>query len=465
MNRRDLMSLSAVSTQPSAARLSRSMLLIFAFPGILQAFMHAPAGAILQGVYAKESGIGLVALGTAVFVVRMFDIFSDLLIGYLSDRTAQRGISRKLWIAAGTVMSVVALWFLFRPPPHPTVLYYGTWFLMANIGWSLVEIPYRSWSLEFSSDPKERTRIVAWIALASLLGGSLFYGVAPAGKALGLLETADLDLHALGLTAVVVALLLPALSLITLLRIPDGKAAQPSTAAATVPRESVALLWASVIGNKPLLGLLSCLIIVAFMTGISQGLSLLYLTNYLLLSSSVNVVFALALPFSLLGIPMWGFLITKFDRKNVWAIGMGLGGLCYASMGFLPPNPSVALLTFLFSLATFFILSTVVAAPVIMGDIIDFGRRKFGVERGGLYLSLQGQITKGVGAVAAGAGLIFLGWVGFDATKSGPDLTPQAVLALKWVVAWLPSMGMVITAVALWFLPTGGEASQPSSVE
>src|SRR3546814_8748950 len=78
---------------------------------------------------------------------------------------------------------------------------------MANIGWSLVEIPYRSWSLEFSPEPNERTRIVSWIAFASILGGSLFYGVAPAGKALGLLDNAELNLQALGLTAVVVALL------------------------------------------------------------------------------------------------------------------------------------------------------------------------------------------------------------------------------------------------------------------
>src|SRR3546814_2598422 len=84
--------------------------------------------------------------------------------------SAQRGISRKLWIAAGTVVSVIALWCLFRPPPQPSVIYYGFWFLMANIGWSLVEIPYRSWSLEFSPEPNERTRIVSWIAFASILG-------------------------------------------------------------------------------------------------------------------------------------------------------------------------------------------------------------------------------------------------------------------------------------------------------
>src|SRR3546814_14365806 len=125
----------------------------------------------------------------------------------------------------------------------------------------------------------------------------------------------------------------------------------------------------------------------------------------------------------------------------MWAVGMGMSGICYAGMGLLPPNPSVALLTVLFSLSTFFILATVVAAPVIMGDIIDPGKRKFGVERGGLYLSLQGQITKAAGAIAAGAELIILGWAGFDATQTGADLTLHPVVTTMWEVGWAPSLG------------------------
>lgn len=449
------MNATPASLSPAAATmsLSRSLLLVFALPGILQAFMLAPAGSILQGVYAKESGIALVALGTAVFVVRAFDLFSDLLIGYLSDRSAQRGVSRKLWIAAGTVLTAVALWFLFRPPQPVSVWYYGTWFLLANIGWSLVEIPYRSWTIEFSPDPKERTRIVTWIAVASMVGGLVFYLVAPAGHKLGLLDSAELNMQMLGLTAVIVSLLLPLLTVITLIRVPDGESMHASAVKEALPKESFTLLWKSVIGNAPLLRLLLCLTVYNLMTGMSQGITLLYLTNYLGLSSSVNAVFALAIPVSMLGIPMWGALIAKYDRHKVWGFAMLMAGICYASIGLLPPQPSVALLTFLFCLSAFFSLSTLVAAPVIMGDIIDHGRHKFGVERAGLYLSLKAQILKGVGAVAAGAGLIILGWAGFDATKSGADLTPQAVAALKAVVGWGPALGMSLTGLMLWFVP------------
>ncbi len=455
------------TTNTATPTISRSLLLLFALPGILQSFMHAPAGSILQGIYAKESGIALMALGTAVLVVRVFDIFSDLLIGYLSDYTARRGISRKYWMAVGTVVTVLALWFLFRPPAQVTVLYYAFWFLMANIGWSLVEIPYKSWSLEFSPEPEQRTRIVTWIAVASLIGGLLFYVVAPAGKALGLLDTAELNMKLLGLVAIVIVLLLPALNFITLWRVPDTRVPGVQEPASEIPKESFALLWKSVIGNAPLIRLIACFSLTNFMTGMSQGVSLLYLTNYLLLSSSVNTVFAMVLPVSMLGIPFWGWVMGKYSRQHVWAVAMMLSGLFYGSMGLLPPSPSLLLLAALFGAAMFCALSVVVAVPVIMGDIIDYGREKFGVERAGLYMSFQGQVIKGVSAVAAGAGLIFLGWMGFDATKTGADITPQAVSALKWVVAWLPGLGLSLTGVAIWMFPISSpqKLSAPKSAE
>lgn len=452
----------SATTTNSVPAISRSLLFIFALPGILQSFMHAPAGAILQGVYAKESGIALMSLGTAVLVVRIFDIFSDLLIGYLSDHAAQRGVSRKLWMAAGTFVTVLALWFLFRPPEQVSVMYYGVWFLMANIGWSLVEIPYRSWSLEFAPEPLERTRIVTWIAVASLIGGLLFYAVAPAGKALGLLDTDELNLQLLGLTAIVVVLLLPALNLITLLRVPDTRVPVKLTPANEIPKESFSLLWRSVIGNTPLMRLIACFSLTTFMSGLSQGVSLLYFTNYLGLSSSVNAILAAALPISLLGVPFWGWLSTKFARQHVWAVGMGLSGFFYGCMGLIPPHPSLILLAGSYCVVIFCALSTVVVVPVIMGDIIDYGKEQFGVERAGLYMSFQGQVTKGVSAIASGAGLMFLGWVGFDAAKSGADLAPNAVIALKWVVAWLPALGMMLTGAVLAIVPIGNGMQKPA---
>ncbi|MDM4772540.1 MFS transporter [Solimonas sp. SE-A11] len=442
----------AVATPPIA----RGLLFAFALPGILQGFMQAPGQSLLQGIYAKESGLALIALGGAVLSVRLIDVLSDFLIGYFSDRSAEHGISRKWWMGAGTIVTAIALWFLFRPPADVSITYYAGWFLLANIGWSLCEIPYRAWSLEFSPEPAERTRITVSIALATLIGTVLFYSVAPVGNSLGLLKTGELNLEMLGLTAVVVVLLLPPLNFFALWRVPDGQSR--AARGHKPPPESWRLLLGSVLGNVPLIRLIIVFSIASFMTGMSQGVTLLYMTNYLGLGTAVNYVMASALPISVLGLPLWGWLVRRYPLQRTWAVGIGLGGLTYATIGFFPPQPNVVGFALVHGLLLLLVMSTLVAAPVILGDIIDYGKEHYGVDRAGLYMSFWAQIIKTVGALSAGGGLIFLGWMGFDASKSGADLTPQAVSALKLVVAWTPAAGFVVTALLLWFVPISAQS-------
>jgi GPH family glycoside/pentoside/hexuronide:cation symporter len=444
--------------------MGRGLLFLFALPAILQSFMQAPAQSLLQGIYAKESGLALTALGAALLAVRLLDLCSDLLIGFCSDRSMRRGGSRKRWIAAGMVVSIIAIWFLFRPPTQISIAYYAGWFLLANIGWSLIEIPYKAWTLEYAPEPTHRTRIVTWVAFCAVLGAVLFYAVGPIGKALGLLETAEPNMQMLRLAAVFIAVLLPLPILLTLWRIPDHS---PGLARTVAPRspERFTTVWPSVVGNSPLLKLLGCVAVITFFGGLPVGVLLLYLTNYLGLSGEVNAVLALSIPISMLGLPIWGALAQRYPRQRVWAFGMLIAGISYASLGLVPPNSGMAAVAIINCVVAFGLLSTLVAAPVIMGDVIDYGREKVGVERAGLYMSLQGQVVKGCGALAGGASLMLLGYFGFDAASSGADITPQAVSALKWVVAWLPGAGFIITGVLLWTVPISKQARDAVAAE
>ena len=446
--------------------LTRGLLLVFALPGILQAFMQAPAQSLLQGIYAKESGLTLTALGIGLLVVRFIDFCTDFLIGFHSDRSKQNGGGRKIWIGIGMVVSVVAIWFLFRPPAQVTITYCASWFLVANIGWSLIEIPYKAWILEYSPEPVHRARIVTWVATFTLLGAVLFYVVGPLGKALGLLETAEPNMQMLHLCAVVIAVVMPLPILVTLWRIPDQRPGLEQAAAEVKrQRESLRHIWGSITGNGPLLKLVGIVAVSSFMGGLPASVLLLYLTNFLGLSGEVNAVLGLTVPISMLGIPVWGLLVQRYARQRVWAAGMMLAGVSFVGLGLVPPNSGVLVIAVINCLVGFGLLSSLVVAPVIMGDTIDYGREKFGVERAGLYMSFQGQVLKGCSALAAGAGLLLLGLLGFDATRSGADLSPQAVSGLKWIVAWLPGAGMVTTGVLLWLVPISKQASKDATME
>jgi GPH family glycoside/pentoside/hexuronide:cation symporter len=442
-----------VSHAPGVAPLKRSLLLVFALPGILQAFMTAPTLSILQGVYAKETGIALVGLGTALIIVRIFDLFSDLLIGYWSDRLSLRGAGRKVFIGAGSVVGAAAFWSLSHPPAQVTPLYFGFWFLMGNVGWSLIEIPYRAWSLEFTSDYVQRARVVTWIVMMMLVGNMLFFATPAAAKALGLLPSGELNLQALRLTALVVAVIALPLTLFTLARVP-----RVSAGAIEIPppvRDNPRAIWASIIGNQPLINLICALAVMNFMSGLSTGVQLLYFTNYLGMTESAAVLFAIAVPVGMLGVPFWGWVAGRVPRERMWAGTLAGAGLATFTFGLLDAESSLAAVTTLYCTVIFFMVASAVVAPALLGDIVDYGKEKLGVDRAGLYLSVQGQVVKAITAVAGGAGLIFLGWLGFDATRTGAAISASDVTALKWCVAWLPTAGYLFTAALIWFFPVG----------
>ena len=52
----------------------------------------------LPNYYGSDVGISLAAIGTVWLVARIFDAFTDPLIGYLGDRTKTRWGRRRVWI-------------------------------------------------------------------------------------------------------------------------------------------------------------------------------------------------------------------------------------------------------------------------------------------------------------------------------------------------------------------------------
>ncbi len=92
-------------------RISTRKLIYFAAPGFVSAIMHGPSGGILTGVYAKYFGVSLAALGTAMLVGRLFDAFTDPLVGAYSDSLKSR------WGRRHSLMFLAALpsAFFFSP--------------------------------------------------------------------------------------------------------------------------------------------------------------------------------------------------------------------------------------------------------------------------------------------------------------------------------------------------------------
>ena len=80
---------SARSQKDSSQGLSNWQILAFSAPSVGMVFLTAPMS-IVQGVYAKYFGVPLTTLAGILLLCRLFDAFSDPLMGYFSDRYRAR---------------------------------------------------------------------------------------------------------------------------------------------------------------------------------------------------------------------------------------------------------------------------------------------------------------------------------------------------------------------------------------
>lgn len=123
-------------------------------------------------------GVPVGLAGVITTGVLIFDMVTDPLIGWLSDRTQSRFGRRAPWMVAGAPIMAAALVWLFAAEPGPgaivqVVLAFG----VASIGFTMVGVPYSAMAGEMTQDPHERSKMTAWrmgfACIGILLAGAL----------------------------------------------------------------------------------------------------------------------------------------------------------------------------------------------------------------------------------------------------------------------------------------------------
>jgi len=425
-------------------KLSLYGLALFALPAVMQGFMHGPATNFIQGIYAKHAGISLATLGTAVMITRLFDAFTDPIIGHISDSRFHRTGSRKPLIALGTLVTAYSLWCLFRPPEDVDIYYFTFWFVASYLGWTITEIPYRAWSVELTSEYRSRTNISTALAIATFAGTILFYLTPLIGHQFRFLPSTNLDFEALGLAAIVIVIAMPLCNTVTLWTIPNGLRHD-----CTRRRPERARVGELVLKNPPLLYFLVAFAFQGIATGMIQGVTFLFIDIHLSLGEQLSLIIALSLPISLLSLPFWGWASARYQKHRSWAAALLLSSLGYLSLMLIPGNGEgfyqlVAANCFIF----FAVSATWIAGPAIIGDIADYGRLKFNEDLSGFYFSMYTLVQKVTSGLGVAAGLYILSLSSFDATATVQTDLAQRGLLLSMCV--IPSVVIAGMAVFVW---------------
>jgi Na+/melibiose symporter-like transporter len=433
------------ATAPSGAagrRLPRRVLAAYAAPAFAQALIHGPAATIIQGIYGKHFGVSLAAIATVLLIARIFDAVTDPIIGYLSDRFATRWGRRKPWLVCGSLVAVVACWFLYNPGGPVSVGYFLFWFLMAYLGWTISEIPYRAWMAEITQDYDERTRLATWRTFALYAGITAFYGM----PYLPLFETTEFTPETLRATAIFAAIALPTMAIIAVTLVPSGAESR----AGPTPRLRDA--WPAIVRNKPFLLLTLIFMVGGLGGGMAYGMLFFFVDGYLKLGASLGLVFMLGAPVGALSMPFWGAVARRIGKQKTWAVSYLLSGTVMLCHLLIPVGPAgqpwlIACFVGLFVVSP----AGAIITAAMLADVVDYGRWKFRVDYAGSYFALQTMMEKAVAGVGAAVGLAIAAAFGFDPTLA--EQSPSGTFGLLLAMPLLPALMTLLTLPFIWRFP------------
>lgn len=429
-------------------RLSRRVLGAFSAPAFSQSFIHGPALSVLQGIYAKFYGLELEQIALVIFITRIFDGVTDPVIGYLSDQYRIRRGSRKPWLVAGSVITVIACWFLYVPFGPVTVASFLFWFLLANLGWTIAEVPYGAWLAELSEDYDERARIASWRGVSRYLGLMAFFGLPLVAQPfIGTTEFVPETLRWASVFAIVAVLTTAA---VAVLLVPDGVA--PSRTARTTLREAAR----AVVRNPPLLWFTGMFASSGLGAGIAWGLIFFYIDGYLKLGAQFAGLILFTIPIAVVATPIWGWACRRFGKQQAWAAGSVASAIVCLSYALNRPGEwaSVVLAATLFVFNAVIVVEAV-AGPAMLADVVDYGRWRFGADYAGTYFAFYTMVQKINVGIGAAIGLAVAGFFGFDATAA--EQTPSGVTGLLLGVAGLPAVTYLVAAILIWYFPIDRE--------
>ena len=424
-------------TDSGAKPLTKWQLLAFAIPAIPISAMGLPLVVYLPPFYA-ELGLGTAVVGSLFMFARFWDVFTDPVLGILSDRFETRWGRRRHWIVLSVPIMLVSVVMIFMPPAGVSATYLITWLFIMYVGWTLLTISHMSWGAELHGDYHERSRVQGAREVA-LVGGMVLVLAMPIFiEQMGGIDESVRNAMRVEAMGWFVLILLPLTVLIAVISLPERKTPTPKH----VPfREAVQV----VLRNMPLRTILFADLISGISGGIVASLFIFLARDVLQLGAFTSALLLCYFISGLCFVPAVLWLSRKVGKHRAAALSSLFNTVTVPAILFIPPaQPLIAL-------ATWVLLGVNMAAGAflfraIMADVADHDEVQTHQQRTGLFYSLLTSTNKIGAAIAIGISYWALDLIGFVPLGENSQ---WALDALRAIYVWPV---VVITAVVAWLL-------------
>ena len=396
----------------------------------------APVSLFIPAFYTQDLGLGMAMVGAILMLSRLWDVVTDPLIGYLSDRTKTRIGRRKPWIMASVPIVMISIYFLFFPDDDVNEAYLLVSIMALWIGWTLFNIPYFAWGAELSSSYSERTRITGWRTAAGLLGTLVAISIPAISQELfGWGGRSGEMIYMIGIA---VLFLTPVMVLPSLVIVPERRDFVPARMDIIA---GLKIMWS----NGPFRRLLFAFVFSSLATALSSPLFVIFVTHVIGDPTAAPRVVLGYFAGNLLGIPFWVWLSHRTDKHITWLCSITLMGLMFPQFLWLGTGDAL-LATFLLFVVGIGGGNLAVVPASMKADVIDLDSLESGEDRAGLFFAAWSTATKLVAALGVGISLPALAFMGFD---PGTVNDPERVFSLRAWFSLVPVMFYLASAALI----------------
>lgn len=413
-------------------------------------------------VLTVELGVSASLVGLAMGLTRLWDAFTDPLVGYLSDNTRSRWGRRKPWLLAGALSVGICLALMWQLPRGWSDMAYFWYFfgmsMVFYLAYTVYATPFVALGFELTPDYHERTRLMGAMnfigSLASIPMAWLFAITQWDGFTDGVQGARVLSI---GLGLAVIGL---ALVPILLLRDPTRERYnRPETRGGT-GGSKLSFLGGlkTTVRNRSFRYL--CFAMFAFFPGLiliqnfSSFLVIYYVYGGDKDGSSVLLGWSgsLAGVLSVLFVPVVTWLGTRFGKRHAFIIcaALALFGTLIKWFCYQPSNPYVNLIPGPFIGIGFSALWVLMAA--MLADVCDEDELETGERREGTFSAVYWWIVKmGLSASLALSGVL-LNTTGFQ-EKLGAAQSPDTFLWMRICDIVFPALFIAIAIYLIHRFP------------
>ncbi len=456
-----------MATQAAKRSVPYSYKLAFGF-GMLANQMFPAVLSIFMVVLVQDLGFPGWMWGVIFFFPRIFDAFTDPIMGFISDNTRSKWGRRRQYVFLGAIvmgLSFIIMWQLYA---DNSVMYNFTYFMACSVafflGLTIFSVPYVAMGYEMSDDFHERTQIMAiaqWIGQWAWIIAPWFWVIMYDPE---WFESAEVATRTL---ATWVGIIFMFCAMIPAIVIKDKSTEDrddymPLTAAnigngfkeiinsfkeafKSVPFRKLCISTFLIFNAFNTVAAFTFFVIVYHLFGGDAGAAGIWPTLFGSLGAIVTTFIV---------IPIVAKMSKIMGKKKAFIVSQALSIVGYLLFWFLliPGKPYmfiIALPFFSFGIGSLFTLMMSMTA-----DVIDLDELNYGIRREGVFGAIYWWMVKFGFAIAGGLSGIILSIVGFSADAlPGPieigDVWP-GITGLRAFFSGLPIVGTFIAILVMW---------------